>query len=82
MQGNNTGAGPTFQSIHGSDTNTIQASDLRLDRFVSESELADWHSAAPAAALPSAPAVVVLTGANGFLGRFLLLELLQRTAYK
>ena len=33
-------------------------------------------------ALPPEPVGVLLTGANGFLGRFLLLELLRRIASK
>lgn len=39
-------------------------------------------AAAPASALPADPTRVLLTGANGFLGRFLLLDLLQRVSVK
>ncbi|MFD4669585.1 carboxylic acid reductase [Lentzea sp. NPDC058450] len=63
---------PTFASVHGTDALVVAAADLTLDRFL------------PALAqdLPSAgePRCVLLTGASGFLGRFLTLEWLQRLA--
>ncbi|BDA45159.1 Carboxylic acid reductase [Coccomyxa sp. Obi] len=74
--------GPTFQSVHSGDTKMIRASDLRLDRFLSEADMAGAAAAAPASQLPAEPEVVLLTGANGFLGRFLLLQLLERVADK
>jgi fatty acid CoA ligase FadD9 len=65
----------TFAEVHGADATIIRAEDLRIDRFVPSRELA------AAGSVPmSGPPVVVLTGANGFLGRFLLLELLERLA--
>ena len=60
----------------------IKASDLDLHRFIAASDLAAWACAKPAVDLPSSPTVVLLTGANGFLGRFLLLELLQRVSQR
>ena len=73
-------SGISFESIHGKDTHTIKAADLKLDRFLSD---ADRKAAAEAGEqLPAEPKVVLLTGANGFLGRFLLLDLLQRVASK
>ena len=70
--------GITFESIHGGDTALIRAADLDLDRFIPRGSGA--AAPIPAAELPAAPTAVLLTGANGFLGRFLLLELLQRVA--
>lgn len=67
----------SFQDIHGGSTAVIRAADLRLERFLSEEDLRSVRSAAAAAQLPAHPEVALLTGANGFLGRFLLLELLQ-----
>jgi fatty acid CoA ligase FadD9 len=65
----------TFAEVHGCGAEIIRAEDLRVERFISSSELAAVGNAPP-----SGPPVVVLTGANGFLGRFLLLELLERVA--
>ena len=69
--------GATFASIHGGDTQTIRAADLKLERFLTEADMAGAVAAAPASQLPAEPEVVLLTGANGFLGRFLLLHLLE-----
>ena len=60
----------------------IKAADLKLDRFFNDADRAAAKAAAPAEQLPAQPEVVLLTGANGFLGRFLLLDLLQRVAAK
>jgi fatty acid CoA ligase FadD9 len=65
----------SFAEVHGAGATTIRAEDLRIDRFIPSSELA-----AVGTTPPSGPPVVVLTGANGFLGRFLLLDLLERVA--
>ena len=70
--------GITFESIHGGDTSVIRAADLDLDRFIPRG--GGGAALVPASELPAAPTAVLLTGANGFLGRFLLLELLQRVA--
>ncbi len=75
-------SGITFESIHGSDGVNIKAADLKLERFLSDADLAAAAAAAPASELPAQPARVLLTGANGFLGRFLLLDLLQRVSDK
>jgi fatty acid CoA ligase FadD9 len=65
----------TFAEVHGAGAATMRAEDLRIDRFIPSSELAAVGSTPP-----SGPPVVVLTGGNGFLGRFLLLDLLERVA--
>ena len=66
---------PTYASVHGRDATEVRAADLTLDKFVDAATLA----AAPT--LPTAPAevrTVLLTGATGFLGRYLALEWLER----
>jgi fatty acid CoA ligase FadD9 len=66
---------PTFAAVHGRGAVEVHAADLKLDKFIDASTLA----AAPNLPQPS-PEVrtVLLTGATGFLGRYLALEWLQR----
>ena len=69
--------GPSFASVHGSDVSEVHAGDLTLDKFIDDAILAG----APTLAPPNADArTVLLTGATGFLGRYLALELLERMA--
>lgn len=66
---------PTFASVHGVGATEAHARDLTLDKFIDASSLAQ------AAELPGPrPEVrtVLLTGATGFLGRYLALEWLER----
>ncbi|RDI64085.1 carboxylic acid reductase [Nocardia pseudobrasiliensis] len=71
---NSGGKRPTAASVHGSGT-TVRAADLTLDKFLDAATLA----AAPTLPrAPEQPDTVLLTGANGYLGRFLCLEWLQR----
>ncbi|MGB3353582.1 MAG: carboxylic acid reductase [Mycobacterium sp.] len=66
---------PTFASVHGRDATRAHAGDLTLDKFVDSQTLAD----APSLPGPSAEVrTVLLTGATGFLGRYLALEWLER----
>jgi fatty acid CoA ligase FadD9 len=66
---------PTFAAVHGRDATEAHASDLTLDKFLDASTLA----AAPTLPRPSAEVrTVLLTGATGFLGRYLALEWLER----
>jgi fatty acid CoA ligase FadD9 len=67
----------SFSDIHGDDPREIRREDLRLERFLSDTERtsADKLRGTP---LPKESKSFFLTGANGFLGRFLCLELLQR----
>jgi fatty acid CoA ligase FadD9 len=66
---------PTFASVHGRDATEVHATDLTLDKFLDASTLA----AAPTLPRPSAEVrTVLLTGATGFLGRYLALEWLER----
>lgn len=68
---------PTFASVHGRDAVEVAAADLTLDKFLDEATLA----AAPSLPGPSEQVrTVLLTGATGFLGRYLALEWLQRLA--
>lgn len=66
---------PTYRSVHGPDATEIRAGELTLDKFI------DAHTLTAAPTLPAATAAadtVLLTGANGYLGRFLGLEWLER----
>ncbi|WP_123029140.1 carboxylic acid reductase [Mycolicibacterium stellerae] len=66
---------PTFASVHGLGATEVHAADLTLDKFI------DAETLAAARSLPGPSAevrTVLLTGATGFLGRYLALEWLQR----
>jgi len=66
---------PSFASVHGRDAVEVHASDLTLDKFVDAATLA----AAPDLPKPTSEVrTVLLTGATGFLGRYLALEWLER----
>ncbi|BBU23204.1 carboxylic acid reductase [Mycobacterium xenopi] len=70
---------PTFASVHGraeeGEAVEVRARDLRLDKFLDARTLED----APALPGPSTEVrTVLLTGATGFLGRYLALEWLER----
>jgi fatty acid CoA ligase FadD9 len=69
------GKRPTFASVHSRDATEVHARDLPLDKFIDAQTLA----AAPSLPGPSAEVrTVLLTGATGFLGRYLALEWLER----
>nr|MDP9168140.1 AMP-binding protein [Actinomycetota bacterium] len=66
---------PTYDAIHGRDATEVHAADLTLDKFI------DADTLAAASSLPHAGSevrTVLLTGATGFLGRYLALEWLER----
>jgi fatty acid CoA ligase FadD9 len=66
---------PTFASVHGRDATEVHARHLTLDKFIDEKTLAT----APTLPDPNGQVrTVLLTGATGFLGRFLALEWLER----
>ena len=65
---------PTATTIHGAGATEIAAADLRLDRFIDEATL---RTAPELPAPVTDPRTVLLTGANGYLGRFLALEWLK-----
>lgn len=66
---------PTFAAVHGRGATTVRASDLTLDKFLDEAILAG----APSLPKPATEVrTVLLTGATGFLGRYLALDWLER----
>ncbi|GFG49402.1 oxidoreductase [Mycolicibacterium agri] len=66
---------PTFAAVHGRGATQVHARDLALEVFIDAQTLA----AAPSLPGPSAEVrTVLLTGATGFLGRYLALEWLKR----
>ncbi|MFJ6016860.1 carboxylic acid reductase [Streptomyces sp. NPDC092952] len=68
---------PTFATVHGEHSTEVRAADLTLEKFIDAATLAG------AAELPRSdgpPRTVMLTGATGYLGRFLCLEWLGRLA--
>ncbi|MGF6885677.1 fatty acid CoA ligase FadD9 [Nocardia sp. GAS34] len=68
---------PTFASVHGRDATVARVADLTLDKFIDVQTL----EAAPALEAPTGTVTtVLLTGANGYLGRFLCLDWLERLA--
>lgn len=69
---------PTAASVHGADGVLIRATDLTLDRFIDVETLA--AAASLDAESPREVRTVLVTGANGYLGRFLCLEWLERLA--
>lgn len=74
--GTNSGV-PRAASVHGPNPSRVHAADLTLDKFIDAGVLAD----AKTLARPTTEiATVLVTGPNGFLGRFQCLEWLQRLA--
>ena len=70
----------SFASIHGKDASHLLASDLALSHFIDAETL---NAAKDLSVLPPAssePQTIFITGANGFLGRFICLEWLQNVA--
>ncbi|MEM6108062.1 carboxylic acid reductase [Mycobacterium sp. 050272] len=70
---------PTFAAVHGlsskDSTGEVHAGDLTLDKFIDAATLA----AAPNLPAPATEVrTVLLTGATGFLGRYLALDWLER----
>ena len=68
---------PTYGSVHDADSSEVHAEDLTLEKFIADDVLKS------AMLLPQPTAeirTVLLTGATGFLGRFLGMEWLQGLA--
>ncbi len=72
----NSFARATPDDIHGKNAKLLHATDLTLDGFIDAETLAAAESLAPASR--GDPKTILLTGANGFLGRFIALEWLER----
>ncbi|MDT5138190.1 MAG: fatty acid CoA ligase FadD9 [Mycobacterium sp.] len=68
---------PTFSRVHRQGATEVRAADLTLDKFIDTKTLTEAPSLA---AVTGTPRTVLLTGANGWLGRFLSLEWLERLA--
>ena len=68
------------EAVHASVGRRILAEELTLQKFIPADEYAAAIAAGPFQA--SADATVLLTGANGYLGRFVCLEWLERVAKK
>lgn len=68
---------PTYATVHGERTE-VRARDLRLGSFIEASTISAARM--PPMSSEHAPTTVLLTGANGYLGRFLCLEWLERLA--
>ncbi|CDO86347.1 oxidoreductase [Mycobacterium triplex] len=68
---------PTFSTVHGRGVTDARASELTLDKFIDAATLAEAPNLPHATGTPH---TVLLTGANGYLGRFLTLEWLERLA--
>jgi len=69
----------TVTSVHGNDSTLLRADDLKLKKFIPHEEL-EQAAARPQATMRSPPEVVLLTGANGFLGRQLLVEVVRHVS--
>lgn len=66
----------TVSSVHGLGAQVIRAADLTLDEFLPASVLSNAVALPPVST--GEPQTVLLTGANGYLGKFLALDWLQR----
>ncbi|MGC2654281.1 MAG: carboxylic acid reductase [Mycobacterium sp.] len=76
---------PTFASVHGRGATVARAAELTLNAFIDAETLATAQhlgaqSVTPASGSERPVSTVLLTGANGYLGRFLCLEWLERLA--
>jgi fatty acid CoA ligase FadD9 len=66
---------PTYDAVHGRDATEVLERDLTLDKFLDQATL----TVAPSLPEPSQEVrTVLLTGATGFLGRYLALQWLER----
>ena len=70
---------PSFASVHGENPTSIRAADLTLPAFLDEAALDAAAQAAPPA---DETRTVLITGATGFLGRFLCLEWMEALTAK
>ncbi|MFE2756916.1 carboxylic acid reductase [Actinosynnema sp. NPDC059335] len=68
---------PTFESVHDQARAEVRAADLTLDKFLDPVLL---EQARELPRVTGEPRTVLLTGASGYLGRFLCLEWLERLA--
>ncbi len=71
------GAQANFTSVHGEGATDIHASDLVISKFIDEDTLQQAQSAQ---AVVDDERVVLITGANGFMGRHACLQWMERLA--
>lgn len=71
------GSRPSFASVHGANAAEVHARDLALDKFIDSATL---NGVAALTEPVSEIRRVLLTGATGYLGRYLLLDSLARMA--
>ncbi|WP_240732898.1 thioester reductase domain-containing protein [Halioglobus maricola] len=69
----------SYASIHGKGAEEVFASDLKVERFLIDTDLELARSSLPAVATED-EATFLLTGANGFLGRFVCVDLLKKAS--
>ncbi|WP_166426165.1 thioester reductase domain-containing protein [Paraglaciecola sp. 20A4] len=69
---------PSFETIHGKNAEIVNAEDLQISRFLGDDFVNVAEMAQPVSS--AEPKVVLLTGANGFLGRFVCLQWLKKLA--
>jgi fatty acid CoA ligase FadD9 len=70
---------PAFAAVHGADSTEARAADLTLERFI-DAETLEGAGRLPRRTGQVTPRSVLLTGANGYLGRFMCLDWLERLA--
>jgi fatty acid CoA ligase FadD9 len=68
---------PTSATVHGKNASEVRAIDLTLDKFIDAETLTGARALARSR---DTAQTVLLTGATGYLGRFLCMEWLQRQA--
>lgn len=73
-----TAARPTARTVHGENARDLSAEDLDITRL--QPHLAELINARAPGPVVDEPRCVLVTGATGFLGRFLCLEWLERLA--
>lgn len=71
------GTRPTFDRVHGKGATALHAKDLQLEKFIDKDVLSLARSAGPMA---DTERTVLLTGANGFLGRTVCLQWMEKVA--
>jgi len=74
---NNQARRASFNSIHGAKATIVQAKDLNLEDFLDQQWSSQIESVEPAA---TDSKTVLLTGANGFLGRTVCIQWLEKLA--
>jgi amino acid adenylation domain-containing protein/thioester reductase-like protein len=72
------GSGPSFDSVHGRDVTEVYATDLTLDKFIDAATLKGAPSLPRPMNRTRGVRTVLLTGATGFLGRYLALRWLEQ----